>query len=115
MYMLFMKNGFYFEICKFFVGSTAIFRCLVEGTPEPEIQWSKGKWNKIQDGGRYKVYKDEKTGEDVLEIADIKKKDAGTYQVAATNEHGSEAAPATIIVTDNEDDVQDWLAQLQHR
>ncbi|KAJ8319891.1 hypothetical protein KUTeg_001478 [Tegillarca granosa] len=101
--------------CTILEGSTAIFRCLVDGSPEPEIQWSKGKWNKIKDGGRFKVYKDEKTGEDVLEIADIKKKDAGTYQVTATNEHGSEAAPATIIVTDNEDDVQDWLAQLQHR
>ena len=65
-------------------GSTAIFKCKVDGQPEPDIQWSKGKWNKIKDGGRYKVYKDEKTGQNILEIEDIKRKDAGTYTVKAS-------------------------------
>lgn len=97
------------------IGDSGMFRCLVSGEPAPEIQWSKGKWNKIKDGGKYKVYKDENTGENVLEIADIKKKDAGTYLVSAKNEHGTAEAPATLIVTDKPEEVQDWKDMLKHR
>lgn len=100
--------------CTVLEGDTAVFRCRVIGEPKPQIQWSKGKWNKIKDGGRYKVYEDT-TGENVLEIKDIARKDAGTYLVKATNEHGSEEAPATIIVTDKMEEMLDWKAQLKHR
>lgn len=99
----------------YFLGESGMFRCLVSGEPAPEILWSKGKWNKIKDGGKYKVYKDETTGEDVLEITDIKKKDAGTYLVTVKNEHGTTDAPATLIVTDKPEDVQDWKDMLKHR
>lgn len=98
-----------------FTGNTAIFRCKVKGEPTPEIQWSKGKWNKLKDGGRYKIFQDETTGEHVMEIADIKRKDAGTYLVKATNEHGSSDAPATLIVTDKPEEAEDWMAKLKHR
>lgn len=70
---------------------------------------------KIQDGGRYNVFVDESTGEHVLQMKEIKNKDAGTYTVTATNEHGAEQAPATLIVTDKEEEVADWKSQLKHR
>lgn len=70
---------------------------------------------KIQDGGRYCVFVDEATGEHVLQIKDIKDKDAGTYTVTASNEHGSEQAPATLMVTDKLEEVADWKSQLKHR
>lgn len=50
-----------------------------------------------------------------MEITDIKRKDAGTYLVKATNEHGSSDAPATLIVTDKPEEAEDWMAKLKHR
>lgn len=50
-----------------------------------------------------------------MEIADIKRKDAGTYLVKATNEHGCSDAPATLIVTDKPEEAEDWMAKLKHR
>ena len=98
-----------------FLGDTAIFKCLVKGEPVPVIEWSKGKWSKLKQGDRYNIYKDQKTREDVLEIKDIKSKEAGTYTVTATNEHGSEQTAATLIVTSNPEEAEDWKASLKHR
>lgn len=70
---------------------------------------------KLQDGGRNRVFFDESTGEYVLQMEGIKPKDAGTYTVTATNEHGTEQAPATLMVTDKLEEVVDWKAQLKHR
>ena len=60
-----------------------------------------------------RVYVDEETGEDVLEIDGIKKNDAGTFTVTITNKYGVESCPATLMVTDKEEDVQDWKSQLK--
>ena len=92
-----------------------IFRCKIGGDPKPTIEWSKGKWSKLQHGGRVKIYHDSKTGEEVLEMTDIKSKDAGTYTVTITNEHGTESAPATLMVTDKEEEDTDWKSALKHR
>lgn len=98
-----------------FSGDTAIFKCLIKGEPSPTIEWSKGKWAKLKPSDKYDIYTDEKTGEAVLEIKDIKKKDAGTYTVTATNEHGAEQEAATLIVTSNAEEAEDWKAALKHR
>ena len=79
------------------------------------MQWSKGKWTKLKTGDRFNIYKDENTGEDVMEILDIKKKDSGTYNVSATNEHGTEQVAATLIVTAIPEEAEDWKAALKHR
>ena len=50
-----------------------------------------------------------------MEILDIKKKDAGTYNVSATNEHGTEQVAATLIVTSIPEEAEDWKAALKHR
>ena len=47
--------------------------------------------------------------------SDIAKKDAGTYQVSATNEHGKVEVPVTLIVTSNPEEAADWKAALKHR
>ncbi|RUS90390.1 hypothetical protein EGW08_001885 [Elysia chlorotica] len=101
--------------CTVLEGYTAEFRCVVDGEPSPTVAWSKGKWMKIQDGGRYTVTSDVSTGEHILQMRDIKNKDAGTYTVTASNEHGSEQVPATLMVTDKVEEVADWKSQLKHR
>lgn len=50
-----------------------------------------------------------------MEIANCKPKDAGTYQVTATNEFGTETAPVTLIITQNPDDVVDPKTKLKNR
>ena len=98
-----------------FKGDKAIFKCLVKGQPEPEVQWSKGKWTKLKPGDRFNIYKDENTEENIMEIQDIKKKDSGTYNVTATNEHGTQQVAATLIVTSIPEEAEDWKAALKHR
>ena len=50
-----------------------------------------------------------------MEIQDIKKKDSGTYNVTATNEHGTQQVAATLIVTSVPEEAEDWKAALKHR
>jgi obscurin-RhoGEF protein len=96
-------------------GHDAEFRCVVDGEPTPKLEWSKGKWMKLTHGGHNKLSYDATTKQHILIISDIKSKDAGTYTVTATNEHGSVQAPATLMVTDKEEEVADWKAALKHR
>ena len=56
---------------------------------------------------------DESSGEYVAEMDGIKKNDAGTYTVTAVNKFGTESAPATLMVTDKEEEAQDWKSQLK--
>ena len=51
-------------------GHQAEFHCIVDGEPTPKVEWSKGKWMKLQDGGRNKVYFDENTKEHILCMSD---------------------------------------------
>ena len=38
---------------------------------------------------------------------------AGTYSCTISNEYGSDACSVTLIVTTNEDEAEDWKAQLK--
>jgi hypothetical protein len=40
-------------------------------------------------------------------------KDAGTYTVSISNEFGSDSAPATLMVTDNQEMVEEWQKTLK--
>ncbi|XP_023933258.1 titin isoform X1 [Lingula anatina] len=100
--------------CTVMEGSTAVFRCRIDGEPMPTVQWSKGKWKKFTHGGKVKVYRDEETDEQVLEIESITSKDAGTYTVTLKNDKGVEECSATLIVTDDSEAMEDWRAQLKH-
>ena len=94
-------------------GETAVFRYRIDGEPQPTIEWSKGKWRKLTNDAKTRIYFDETTGQHVLEIDDIKEKDAATYTVTICNEHCEIACSATLIVTDKPEEVQDWKAQLK--
>jgi len=94
-------------------GQTAEFRCRVDGDPKPTVEWSKGKWRKMTNDAKTRVYYDEPTEQHVLEMDQIKKNEAGTYTVTIENKFGSDTCPATLMVTDNADEVQDWKAQLK--
>ena len=95
------------------LGDTAIFKCRVEGEPAPNVEWSKGKWSKLKNDNRTRIYKEEETGMFVMELDGIKKKDSGTYTVTISNEYGTESCPVTLMVTDKPEDVVDWKAQLK--
>lgn len=77
------------------------------------MEWSKGKWRKLQNNTSTRIFKDEETEQDVLEMDNAKKKDAGTYTITISNEYGSESCPATLMVTDKAEEAQDWVAQLK--
>ena len=85
----------------------------MEGSPPPTVEWSKGKWRKLTNDARTRVTFDEQAGQHVLEMDQIKKTDAGTYTVTIENRFGSDTCPATLMVTDKEEDVLDWKAQLK--
>ncbi|ELT91013.1 hypothetical protein CAPTEDRAFT_109753, partial [Capitella teleta] len=99
--------------CTVLEGGTAMFRCRVDGNPEPKVEWSKGKWRKMENNAKTRVFFDEETKQYVLEMDDIKTKDAGTYTVTISNEYGSDTCSVTLICTDKEEDVQDWKAALK--
>lgn len=99
--------------CTVLEGETAIFRCRVDGNPEPKVEWSKGKWRKMENNKKTRVYFDEESGQHVLEMDDTKSKDAGTYTVTITNEYGSDTCSVTLITTDKEEEVQDWKSALK--
>lgn len=40
------------------IGVRLEFRCKIESNPAPKVQWRKGQWLSIDDGGRYIVKKD---------------------------------------------------------
>jgi len=91
----------------------AEFRCRVDGDPTPTVEWSKGKWAKKTNDAKTRVFFDQEAGQHVLEMDQIKKTDAGTYTVTIVNKFGTDTCPATLMVTDNADEVQDWKAQLK--
>lgn len=45
--------------------------------------------------------------------ADAKRQTAGTYTVSAENENGCEKCSVTLIVTEDEKEMEDWLSQLK--
>jgi hypothetical protein len=92
----------------------ATFVAVVEGDPTPTVEWSKGK-NILQDNNDIKIYYDQENDLHIMEISNCKPKDAGTYQVTAINEFGTDLAPVTLIITHNPEDVVDLKDQLKNR
>ena len=60
-----------------------------------------------------RIFVDQATNEQVLEMDKCKSKDAGTYTVTISNEFGSDNCSATLIVTDKPEEVEDWKAMLK--
>jgi hypothetical protein len=92
----------------------ATFATIVDGDPKPIVTWSKGR-TQLNDSGEIKIYYDEQADAHFMEIANCKSKDAGTYQVTATNEFGEITAPVTLIITQNPEDVVDLKQMLKNR
>ena len=63
--------------CTVLEGDTCVFRCRVDGDPEPKVEWTKGKWRKIENSGKTRVYYDEAVRQYVLELDDTNEKEAG--------------------------------------
>ena len=93
---------------------TATFAAVADGDPLPVVTWSKGR-NALEDSAETKIYYDKSIDVNFMEILNCKPKDAGTYQVTATNEFGVETAPVTLMFTHNPDDVVDFHLNLKNR
>lgn len=94
--------------------SIAQFAALVDADPAPVVTWAKGKVPVIEDD-ETKIYFDEQSGANFLELLNTTSKDAGTYQVTATNEFGSVSEPVTLIITKDAGDVVDMKSMLKTR
>ncbi len=93
---------------------TAVFATVVDGDSKPSVKWYKGRVS-LEESNEVKVYYDEREDIHCMEIDNCKPKDAGTYQVTATNEFGSETIPVTLIITQNPEDVVDLKTMLKNR
>jgi hypothetical protein len=80
----------------------------------PVVTWTKGR-NTLEDSADLKVYYDQSIDVHFMEIFNCKQKDAGTYQVTATNQFGVETAPVTLMFTHNPEDVIDYKTNLKNR
>lgn len=92
----------------------ATFAAVVDGDPVPTVTWNKGR-NQLESSGEIKIYYDESLDVNFMEIPNCKPRDAGTYQVTATNEFGSDTAPVTLIITQNPEEVVDLKSMLKNR
>jgi hypothetical protein len=95
-------------------GKTATLGCLVDGKPEPSVKWMlKGK-EIVPDSKKYKSYYDEELKAHFLEISACGSNDKATYQVVASNEHGSETTAVTLIISDKPEEVSDYKSGLKN-
>ena len=62
-----------------------------------------------------KIYYDEAIDVHFMEIHNCKQKDAGTYQITATNQFGSDSVPVTLMFTHNPEEVVDYKMSLKNR
>lgn len=69
----------------------------------------------LQETDDIKIYYDSEIDVNFMEIKNCRQKDAGTYQVTASNEFGTETAPVTLIITQNPEDVVDYKTNLKNR
>ncbi len=51
----------------------------------------------------------------MLEFDNVTRKDAGTYNVTASNKYGDEQVPCTLMVTENAQEAEAWALQLKKR
>ncbi len=89
-----------------------MFATTVIGDPIPCVKWYKGRTS-LQESDEIKIYYDSQNDIHCMEIDNCKPKDAGTYQVSATNEYGTEIIPVTLIITQNPEEVVDLKLMLK--
>ncbi len=66
--------------CTILEGDTAVFRCRIDGDPTPKLEWTKGKWKKMENNKETRVYYDETVDQYVLEMDKIKVRRAGGFK-----------------------------------
>ena len=54
--------------CTIMDGGTTVFRCRIDGDPNPTVEWTKGKWRKMENNEFTRVYYDETVDQHVLEM-----------------------------------------------
>ena len=96
-------------------GETAVLGCMVYGVPEPTVKWNlKGKEIALdKNSNKYKTYFDKELNAHFLEITSCGNNDKATYQIVASNEHGSEMAAVSLIISDKIDEVTDYKSGLK--
>ncbi|CAH1247003.1 HMCN2 [Branchiostoma lanceolatum] len=74
-------------------GGSAIFNCVVTGSPSPSLSWTNNNNVVIVNNGRFTVYPNNS-----LVVTDVRDTDAGFYTCHATNSFGTNAASAILNV-----------------
>lgn len=85
----------YLESSEVMEGKTFVFECIVQGTPEPSIQWLKYN-SPISNGPHYQILNE--NGKCRLEIISVTMSDAAVYSCIATNLVGTSQSTANLIV-----------------
>lgn len=96
------------------VNQTVAFGAIIDAKPPATVTWSKAR-NELSNSDEINIYSDESINAYFMDIVSCKSKDAGTYQITATNEHGTETCSVTLILTQNEGEVVDHKALLLKR
>jgi hypothetical protein len=91
---------------------TAILGCSFKGDPVPTVTWSL-KNKEIVNDNKFRIKYEAETNSSIVELSKCSLKDEGTYIVTIKNIHGTESAPVTLMITKNEDDVQDFKTFLK--
>merc|ERR1712136_217495 len=79
-------------------GETCVITAKVSGDPQPEVNWTKGKWREIKNYGRFNAAYDPETQQHSLTIVELDNPDTGAYRCNAKNIHGSTSAPFDLTV-----------------
>lgn len=88
-------------------GNLAIIGCSFDGEPKPNANWS-FKNKDLKTDSKTKITYDNISKSSILEIEKCSKSDEGTYVVTIKNVHGSESAIVSLVITEDESEVQDY-------
>lgn len=87
----------YLESSEVTEGESFAFECVVKGTPDPSIQWTRYN-SPIVEGQKHRI--SSAVGKCRLQIENVSKSDAAVYSCIATNKSGTSQSTANLIVND---------------
>ncbi|XP_071942496.1 myosin light chain kinase, smooth muscle-like [Antedon mediterranea] len=81
-------------------GKDICITCKISGTPEPDLEWYRGK-KEITEGGRIEM--EDVDDDTMLYIRDAKQDDSGIYKLVLTSDLGTDSCTISVSVVDKPD------------